>query len=185
MGAPKSPDGLIHLGMTEWLDLQAAAAYALIHGASLLLLFGQSMGGAIVTRFMRASALADRVSGLILDAPALDWQSILEHQAAILHLPFMAGPVEAAVQLRIGMDWGLMNEVAHAAGFRLPILLFQGLADTLVPPADSAAFAKGVGGPITFVEVPEAGHIQSWNVDPTAYDGHVQQFLSGAAGERG
>ena len=46
VGAPRSPDGLIHLGMTE-------------------------------CRFLRLSPLASRVSRVVLDAPALDWQSIL------------------------------------------------------------------------------------------------------------
>ncbi|MFZ0217560.1 MAG: alpha/beta hydrolase [Candidatus Dormiibacterota bacterium] len=177
-GAPPSADGLIHLGSTEWEDLQAAAAFALSHGAAHLVLFGASMGGAIVTRFMRQSTLAAHVTKLVLDAPALDWQSILDNQAARLHLPFMAGPVELAVQLRVGFDWGEMDEIAHAGSFHLPILLFQGSDDTLVPPSDSAAFARRAPGPVTFVSVAEAGHIQSWNVDPAAYDAHLRSFLT-------
>lgn len=181
VGAPRSPDGLIHLGMTEWRDLEAAAQLALRSGAHQLVLVGDSMGGAIVTRFLRLSPLASHVSRVVLDAPALDWQSILSGQADRLHLPFLAGTTEAAIQLRIGIDWASMNEIAHARDFRLPILLFQGLDDPLVPPANSAAFARALPGPVTFVTVPGAGHVQSWNLDPAAYDARVRTFLAPAA----
>jgi uncharacterized protein len=75
LGAPKSPDGLHHMGLTEWRDLEAAARYALSHGARRLVLVGYSMGGAIVTQFIEHSPLAGHVAALVVDAPALDWKA--------------------------------------------------------------------------------------------------------------
>jgi hypothetical protein len=178
-GAPGSPDGHIHLGMTEWEDLDAAAQYAIGAGAQRLILYGDSMGGAIVTRFMHESALADRVVGLVLDAPVLDWRSVISNEAGSLHVPFMATPVEWAIGLRIHVDWEALDEISQAAFFRVPILLFQGLDDPLVPAAGSQAFADGVPDDrVTYVPVPGAGHIESWNVDPASYDRALEEFLA-------
>ena len=110
LGAPPSPDGLHHMGLTEWRDLQAAARYALSHGARRLVLIGYSMGGAIVAQFMERSPLAHRVAGLVLDAPALDWKSILAFNAEQMGLPsFAATPVEWAIDARIDPDWGSLD----------------------------------------------------------------------------
>lgn len=178
VGAPPSPDHLIHLGMTEWRDLDAAARYALSHGARRLVLYGDSMGGAIVTRFMHESALAPRVVALVLDAPVLNWKSVLSHQASRFGPSFLADPVAWWIIVRIGVSWSALNEIGQARSFRIPILLFQGASDPLVPPADSRAFAAAVPDHrVTYIQVPHAGHIQSWNVDPLSYDRRLSAFL--------
>ncbi|HEV3128466.1 MAG TPA: hypothetical protein VGY32_05755 [Solirubrobacteraceae bacterium] len=176
-GAPRSPDGHIHLGMTEWQDLDAAARWAVARGAQHLVLYGDSMGGSIVTRFMHLSRLAARVSALVLDAPVLDWRGVIDHVASRLHLPFVGPPVRWMIELRIAVDWDALDELAQAGTFRLPILLFQGLDDPLVPPADSRRFAQTAPGPVTYVPVPGAAHIESWNADPANYDARLRQFL--------
>ena len=53
-GAPPSEDGLLHLGQTEWRDVESAARYAVRRGARSLVLVGASMGGAIVSQFIHA-----------------------------------------------------------------------------------------------------------------------------------
>ena len=178
VGAPQSPDRHIHLGMTEWQDLDAAAHWAVGHGARRLVLYGESMGGTIVTRFMHLSSLAGRVVALVLDAPVLNWAGVIANQASRFDVPFMALPVKWMVDARIGVDWGALDEIAQAGSLRLPILLFQGDDDPLVPPSESRAFAITAPGPVTYVPVPGAGHIQSWNANPASYTAHLRAFLA-------
>ena len=179
LGAPKSPDGLHHMGLTEWRDLQAAASYALSHGAQRLVLVGYSMGGAIVAQFMEHSPLATRVAGLVLDAPALDWKAILSFNATEMGLPsFAADPVEWMIGVRIDADWRSLDALQHPGDFQLPILLFHGTEDKVVPISTSDRFAAELPHWVTYYRVPHAGHTESWNVDPALYEERVTAFIS-------
>jgi uncharacterized protein len=183
LGTPPSPDGFHHMGLTEWRDLQAAARYALDHGARRLVLAGYSMGGALVTQFMQHSSLAPRVSGLVLDAPALDWQRILEFNATEMGLPgFLALPVEWAIGARIDVDWDDLNALQHPEDFQLPILLFHGDDDKVIPISTSEDFAAELPRWVTYHSAPEAGHVEAWNVDPGLYERRLSAFLTRVAG---
>jgi uncharacterized protein len=178
-GAPPSPDGLHHMGLTEWRDLQAAAHYALAHGARRLVLAGYSMGGAIVAQFMQKSRLASRASGLLLDAPVLDWKRTIEFNSEQMGLPgFAALPVIWATGARIDVDWDSLDAIAHPDAFRLPILLFHGTEDEVVPIATSEEFATELPRQVAYYRVPDANHVQSWNVDPHLYERRLTAFLA-------
>lgn len=178
-GAPASPDGFHHMGLTEWRDLEAAARYALAHGAQRLVLAGYSMGGAIVSQFMEKSRLAGRVAGLVLDAPVLDWRKVLEFNAEQMGLAgFAALPVEWAIGARIDADWDSLDALAHLQDFHLPILLFHGTDDKVVPIATSNDFAAELPRWVTYYRVPKAGHTQSWNIDPRLYERRLGAFLT-------
>jgi uncharacterized protein len=179
LGAPPSPDNFHHMGLTEWRDLQAAARYAVSHGAHRLVLVGYSMGGAIVAQFMERSPLAPRVAGLVLDAPALDWKAILEFNAEQMGLPgFLATPVEWAIGARIDADWSSLDAIRHPQDFHLPILLFHGTEDSIVPITTSDEFAAELPHWVTYYRVPKAEHTESWNVDPQLYERRLAAFLS-------
>ncbi|GAB3127486.1 alpha/beta fold hydrolase [Glaciibacter psychrotolerans] len=178
VGAPASPNGLIDLGQTEWRDLDAAAAYAITQGATEFVLYGDSMGGSMVTQFMQRSDHAPRVTGMVLDAPVLNWAGVLQGQADRAHVGFLGGALKQAVSWRGDIDLNMLNQLDQTETFAdLPILLFQGLADPLVPPTESQQFAAAL--PLaSYVPVPHAGHIQSWNVDPQRYETHLGEFLA-------
>lgn len=179
LGAPASPDGLHHMGATEWRDLEAAARYALRRGARQLVLVGYSMGGAIVAQFMQHSRLAPRVAGLVLDAPALDWKETISFNATEMGLPsFSTIPVEWAIGARIDADWDDLDALRHTDALRLPTLLFHGGEDDVVPIATSEDLAAALPRWVTYYRVPRAGHTQAWNVDPTLYELRVVGFLT-------
>ena len=177
-GAPPAEDGLLHLGATEWRDVESAARYAVRQGARSLVLLGDSMGGAIVSQFIHESPLASRVRALVLDAPVLDWKAVIDFQAAERGLPdFLGTTTEWAVSLRIGFDWDAFDQIARAREFTVPILLFHGTDDTTVPISSSDAFARARPRLVTYYRVAGAGHVESWNVDPRRYDRRVLAFL--------
>jgi uncharacterized protein len=179
LGAPASPDGLHHMGLTEWRDLAAAARWALAHGARHLVLIGYSMGGALITQFMERSPLAPRVAGLVLDAPVLNWEATIAFNATQMGLPgFTAKPVDWMIGARIDADWDSLDALQHIEDFHLPILLFHGADDTTVPISESNAFAAELPRWVSYHRLPKAEHTESWNVDPELYERRLSAFLA-------
>jgi pimeloyl-ACP methyl ester carboxylesterase len=179
LGAPPSPDGFHHMGLTEWRDLEAAVRHALTHGAHRLILAGYSMGGAILAQFMERSPLASRVAGLVLDAPALNWKKVLEFNATEMGLPGSSAlPVEWAIGARIDADWDSLDAIQHPEDFQLPILLFHGTDDKVVPISTSDEFAAELPHEVTYYRAPRAGHTEAWNVDPRLYERRLRAFLA-------
>ncbi|WP_371102846.1 alpha/beta hydrolase, partial [Streptomyces sp. PU_AKi4] len=70
-GAPRSPDGLNHLGETEWRDLDAVLHHAVDSGARQVVLYGWSTGATMALRAAARSEVRARVAGLVLDSPVL------------------------------------------------------------------------------------------------------------------
>jgi alpha-beta hydrolase superfamily lysophospholipase len=181
LGAPESPDGLYHLGETEWIDLQAAVRYALAHGAQRVVLVGYSMGGELVAQFMQRSRLSRDISALVLDAPVLDWRSLIEFNSEQIGLPgFLGMPVEWMIDARANPDWDSLDALQHPEDFHLPILLFHSTEDELVPISTSDDFAAELPRWVTYYRVPLVGHTESWNLNPRLYDRRLSRFLGKA-----
>ncbi|WP_063753742.1 S9 family peptidase [Kutzneria sp. 744] len=184
-GAPPSPDGFFHLGDSEWRDVESAMKYGSAHGAKRFVLYGWSMGGAIVEQLMTQSPLAGEVDSVVLDAPAVSWGKTLVLQAQDRGLPLtglLTWDAELVSGWRSGIDFGRMELIDSPPAHKPPTLLFHGSLDTTVPvqaSRDLAAAAGGLGWPITYVEVPKAEHTAAWNVDPDGYERHLRDFLGG------
>ncbi len=177
-GAPPSPELSYRFGQTEWEDLEGAVRYAEAQGARSVVLVGYSMGGAIVTNFLYHSPLADRVRGVILDAPALDFEGAIDYAAKQQHLPGLvtwAGKTVSA--WRFNIDWERWNLLHRTAELRVPILLFHGTADNVVPIQTSQALAAARPYLVTYATFEGASHTRSWNVNPGFYEQRVKDFL--------
>ncbi|MDA2930472.1 lysophospholipase [Acidobacteria bacterium AH-259-O06] len=125
---------------TEWKDLEEAVRYAIDQGAEELILFGYSMGGAIIINFLYESPLAERVRGLILDAPMLDFSANIDFRVRQRGLPgFLAAVGKFIAGIRFDMNWEDFNHLKRVGQLSIPILLFHGDADTVIPVETSDA----------------------------------------------
>ena len=186
MGAAPGPDGLFHLGATEWEELEAFVQLARgALGARRVVLIGYSMGGAIIAEFLRHSPLAEHVAGVVLDSPVLDWSTVVARGARKEGgvAPLLAPVAKAMVTLRTGFSWRETGASVWRAQFHwsTPVLLFHGTADNTVPIATSEAFATAIGQRVTLVRIEGAGHTQSWNYDPDRYEDTLRRWLAEVA----
>lgn len=182
VGELPNPDGFHWYGLTEWEDLEGAVGYAQEQGAESVILVGYSMGGAIVTNFLYRSPLAAKVSGAILDAPMLDLSAVITHGVRERGLPtFLTEMGKLLAGVRFGVDWKALNYLSRADQLTLPILLFHGDADAVVPVETSDALAEARPDVVDYHRVSDATHVRSWNMNPDRYEGTVREFLRGLA----
>lgn len=182
VGAAPPPDHLDHLGQDEWRDVAAAIAYAEAHGATGVVLYGWSMGGAMV--LVAAHEHPTGVRAVVLDSPVLDWRRTLADQAGRRHLPgVFTDLTEAFVSWRVGLDFAQFSVGRQAAELTVPALVFQGSGDTLVPPAVAAHFAALRPRLVTLVSVPGADHVSSIDTDPSRYEHALAAFVTAHRGE--
>ncbi|MDM4763211.1 alpha/beta fold hydrolase [Galbitalea sp. SE-J8] len=185
--APVSPDGRYALGDAEWQDVHAAMRYAVDHGATDLVLFGFSMGGATVLQAATRSPLAERVRGLILDSPVVDWVDVLDFQGRLERVP---APIRRGAIRLMGEPWagrltGLaepidfarLDFVRRSAALDVPVLLMHSVDDGYVPAGPSIALARARPDIVTFERYERARHVKLWNYDPERWTRDITRWL--------
>jgi pimeloyl-ACP methyl ester carboxylesterase len=177
IGAPASRDHESHLGATEWHDVESAVTFATSYGATGVVLFAYSMGGAMAAVVAEDSPLRDQVRGLVLDSPVLDWQATLAHLGRSLGLPQpLIALTETLLPLRNGLNYAQFDQLQREESLRAPVLLIQGGADTIVPPVVADAFAHARPDLVTYLRVPLADHVSAIDVDPAGYANALEKF---------
>ena len=185
--APAAEDGRYGLGTTEWRDVEAAIRYALAQGATDVVLFGWSMGGAVALQCVDRSELAHRVRAVVLTGPVVDWIDVLKYQARRKRIPDAVGLVgrwlmsNRAGRLVTGLaapvDLKALNWVARAEQLRVPTLIMHSEDDDYVPVGPSMELAERNPDLVRFVRFTRARHTKEWNVDPRRWDHTARGWL--------
>ncbi|CCK31060.1 secreted protein [Streptomyces davaonensis JCM 4913] len=179
LGAPRSPDGLNHLGETEWRDLDAAIRYAVRYGAEQVVLLGWSIGATMALRAAAHSGLRDRVSGLVLDSPVLNWEATLRALAAARRTPGALLPLAVrAAQGRTGLYGDHATPGDSPDTLTVPTLIFHGPDDTVAPWIHSRRLADARPNLVNLHTVKRAPHGAMWNADPKSYEESLRRFLT-------
>ncbi|WP_221355005.1 alpha/beta hydrolase family protein [Streptomyces beigongshangae] len=178
-GAPRPPGGLSHLGESEWRDLDAALRFAVRHGAERVILYGWSTGATMALRAAERSALRDRIRGLVLDSPVLDWEATLRALATARRTPGALLPLAVrAYQGRTGLGTGPVGSPVDPARLRVPALVLHGPGDVVAPWGPSRRLADRRTDLVTLHTVHDAPHGAMWNADPAGCEEALRRFLT-------
>lgn len=177
--APRPPDGLHHLGDTEWRDVDAALHHAVRHGARQVVLYGWSTGATMALTTAARSELRDRVVGLVLDSPVLDREATLRALAAARHTPGFLLPLAVrAAQARMRWDAQRLRQAVDPARLTKPVLIVHGPGDSVAPWGTSRRLAAQRPELVTLHVVREGAHGAMWNADPEGYEDALRRFLT-------
>jgi hypothetical protein len=131
-----------------------------------LIVHGKSLGGAPGAR----AAAARKAGGLILESAFTSAAELGRH-----HYPFL--PVSWLLRERL-------ETASRLRGFGAPILILQGERDEIVPPDHGRRLAEAAGASGSLVMLPRSGHNDTFEAEPEAYLGALEEFLRRTAIDR-
>ncbi|MEA1261792.1 alpha/beta fold hydrolase [Microbacterium sp. STF-2] len=185
--APRTRTGAYALGASEWRDVDAAIAYALRHGAERVILMGWSMGGAVSLQAAVTSGHRERIAGIILESPVVDWRTVLRFQAKLAGvrapLPELAmGALQMPLTARLsGADepihFDRLDMVARADELTAPVLILHSDDDGFVPADSSHALQEARPDLVTMPKFTVARHTKLWNYDQTGWTIAITDWL--------
>lgn len=181
--APRSADGLYSFGLSEWPDLQAAVDYAVSRGAGRVVIAAESMGAGITGQYLKRGNNVERVAGLALDAPALDFPAVIHAGGSRYWVPLSDYVASAALELWRFVRTDLRDAVSldAVAEFPGPVFVAHGTRDPLVPFSISERLlAKRPD--IVLWKTDADRHPMSFDADRDGYAGALAAWLEKARG---
>lgn len=172
--------------------MEAAIRYAVQHGATDILLMGWSMGAAIVLQALDRSAFRDRLRGVVLDSPVVDWLPTLEQRGVEMGLPklltrvplaLLAGRAHGVSGSAEPIDFASLDWVCRAEESSVPILLLHSadddyaLATATATATASRLLAAKRPDIVTYHEWTHARHARLWNYDSARFEREISAWL--------
>lgn len=121
-----------------------------------IVLFGQSLGGALALHYAARGPRRDALRAVIADSAFSDYRAIVREKLAGF---FLTWPFQWLPALTVDNDYSPLASVASVSP--LPLLLIHGQRDTIVPPEHSERLFAAAAQPKELWRLPAAGHIQS------------------------
>lgn len=121
-----------------------------------IVLFGQSLGGALAIHYAARGAYRSSLRALVADSAFSDYRGIVREKLAGF---FLTWPLQWLPWLTVDNDYSPAASVAALSP--LPLLLIHGERDVVVPARHSQRLFELAREPKELWLVPEAGHIQA------------------------
>jgi uncharacterized protein len=121
-----------------------------------IIVFGQSLGGALAIHYLAHSRFRDSVKALVVDSAFCDYERIGREKlaAAVITWPFQW-------LASLAIDNRYSPEASVGQLTPIPILFIHGEADTVVPPHHARRLYELAGHPKDLWVLPGIGHIQA------------------------
>jgi fermentation-respiration switch protein FrsA (DUF1100 family) len=121
-----------------------------------IIVFGQSLGGALAIYYVAHSAYRQHVRAVVVDSAFSDYRLVAKEKMADLVLTW---PFQWLPNFTVDNDYS--PRAAVAALSPIPLLLIHGERDGIVPPHHSRLLFDQAQAPKDLWSIPDAGHIQA------------------------
>lgn len=122
-----------------------------------VVVFGQSLGGAVAITAVARSAHRGRLRALIVEGAFSGYRAIAREKLAASWLTW---PLRWPLALTVDDDYKPLKAIGKLSP--LPVLIVHGLADRMVPPHHARALHAAAGEPKALWLIPEAAHIAAF-----------------------
>ena len=161
-------------------DIGGAVDYVKAQGHSDIAILGFSAGAASALSL----ATQEDIAAIVSDSCFAQVAPVLVRAAADKwglpkwFIKVLAPGIFLMAEINYGYE--KVDPVDIVAGTDCPILFIQGEADNLIPAKDAYKLLEASNNPLDRLwAVPNAGHCQAYNTDPSGYIARVKAFLGG------